>query len=307
MAPLLNTLKDLGCNINFSEKEGFFPFTLEGKGFTKEKISINIEHSSQFLSGLLMASPLSENPVEIQIEGSHGLSYIEMTGQMMEQFGIKVEKSPKGAYLIEKNQSYHPLTYQIEPDVSAACYFYALAPLLGIQVLVKDVYFNSLQGDIEFLKILEKMGCTLKETPQGITISGKKDMLYKGITVDMSACSDQAITLAALAPFATTPTTITGIAHIRHQESDRLQAIATELERMGIACEQHPDSLTIHPASPKPALIHTYEDHRMAMGFSLIGLRAKGIVIDNPLCCKKTFENYFEVMESVVEQLLKKD
>ena len=121
----------------------------------------------------------------------------------------------------------------------------------------------------------------------------------------MSACSDQAITMAALAPFAQTPTTITGIGHIRFQESDRISAIATELTRMGIRCEETADSITIWPGAPTPATVHTYDDHRMAMGFSLIGLRAEGIVIDDPGCCRKTFENYFQVLDQVIQQLTK--
>ena len=119
----------------------------------------------------------------------------------------------------------------------------------------------------------------------------------------MSACSDQAITMAALAPFAQTPTTITGIGHIRFQESDRISAIVTELTRMGIRCEETSDSITIWPGSPMPTTVHTYEDHRMAMGFSLIGLRANGIIIDDPGCCRKTFENYFQVLDQVVQKL----
>ena len=126
---------------------------------------------------------------------------------------------------------------------------------------------------------------------------------YHGVTADMSACSDQAITLAAIAPFADSPTTITGIGHIRFQESDRIHAIVTELGKMGIRCDETGDSITIYPGSPKPSLVETYDDHRMAMGFSLIGLRSKGIVINDPGCCRKTFENYFQVLEDVIGQL----
>lgn len=126
---------------------------------------------------------------------------------------------------------------------------------------------------------------------------------FHGITVDMSACSDQAITLAAIAPFADSPTTITGIGHIRFQESDRINAIVTELRKMGIRCEETDSTVTIYPGTPQPSLVETYDDHRMAMGFSLIGLRAPGIVIDNPGCCRKTFENYFEVLDDVIKKL----
>ena len=204
------------------------------------------------------------------------------------------------------------LDYQIEPDVSAACYFYAMTPLLGIPVCVEHVHFESLQGDVEFLHILEKMGCSAQETengvlllpPAGQTDTGTQVPAFHGITVDMSSCSDQAITLAAIAPFADSPTCITGIGHIRFQESDRIHAICTELTRMGIHCEETQDSITIYPGMPHPCTVATYDDHRMAMGFALTGLRAEGIVIDDPVCCRKTFENYFEVLDQVIAKII---
>ena len=175
--------------------------------------------------------------------------------------------------------------------------------LLGISVIVPGIHENSLQGDVEFIHVLEKMGCTCEDTPKGICVTGPKDGKLKGVTVNMHSFSDQAITLAAIAPFADAPTTITGIAHIRLQESNRIAAICTELARIGIRCEEGEDSITIWPGTPKPALIQTYDDHRMAMGFSLVGLRAEGIVINDPMCCKKTFEHYFDVLDEVIEKM----
>ena len=303
MAPLLAALQELGCEISFSGKEGFFPFTLTGHGFGRDSICIDIDASSQFLSALLIASGLSDKDFHIHVKGTHGMSYIDMTGRMMEQFGVHFSKTPEGAFTIPAGQRYRALSYQIEPDVSAAAYFYALAALLGISVTVKGVYTDSLQGDVQFLSILEKMGGTVKETPAGLCLSGPEGGKLHGVTADMSACSDQAITLAAIAPYADSPTTITGIGHIRHQESDRISAIAENLTAMKVPCVEQESSLTISPASPRPALIHTHDDHRLAMGFSLTGLRADGIVIENPRCCKKTFENYFEVLESTLQAI----
>lgn len=305
MAPLLESLQELGCEISYEEQEGHFPFTLHGHGFGKSDISIDIEHSSQFLSALLIASCLSEEDFSIQVKGTHGMAYIEMTRNMMEQFGVHVDTPTPCCFLTKSGQSYQALDYQVEPDVSAACYFYALSPLLHIPVLVEHVHFDSLQGDVAFIRILEKMGCTAQDTPDGILLLPPKEDSFKGIHVNMSACSDQAITLAAIAPFADRPTTISGIGHIRFQESNRIEAICTELRHMGIVCEEEPDSITIYPGTPKPALINTYDDHRMAMGFSLVGLRSEGIIIDNPGCCRKTFENYFDVLESVIDSLQK--
>lgn len=327
MAPLLDSLKELGCEIlytnsespantdttegNFREgyfregyfREGFFPFTLRSHGFGQDHITINIDHSSQFLSALLIASCLSEKDFTVNVEGTHGMAYIEMTRKMMAQFGVTVDTPTSDSFVTKAGQSYQALDYQIEPDVSAACYFYAMAPLLHIPVMVEHVHFDSLQGDVAFIHILEEMGCTATDTPQGILLTPPAKEGFSGVTVDMSACSDQAITLAAIAPFADSPTKITGIGHIRFQESNRIHAICTELARMGIRCEEGEDNITIYPGTPAPSVVNTYEDHRMAMGFSLIGLRSEGIVIDNPACCRKTFENYFTVLESVIDTL----
>lgn len=302
MAPLLHSLKELGCEILYDTdaREGHFPFILHGHGFCKEQISINIDSSSQFLSALLIVSCLCEKDFTTHIEGTHGMAYIEMTLKMMEQFGVCVQKLSDSAFLTKAGQHYRALDYRIEPDVSAACYFYAMSPLLNLPVRVSHVHFDSLQGDVAFIRFLEKMGCRAADTPRGILLKPPADGIFRGITADMSACSDQAITLAAIAPFADGPTTITGIGHIRFQESDRIAAIAAELSKMGIRCEERKDGITIWPGIPAPSTVETYDDHRMAMGFSLTGLRSPGIVIDNPGCCRKTFENYFEVLEDVL-------
>lgn len=303
MAPLLASLKELGCEVSFEEREGYFPFTLKGHGFGKQRISIDINSSSQFLSALLIASGLAPKDMHIQVEGTHGMAYIDMTCRMMAQFGVRSEKNADGLFTIPAGQAYRAGDYPIEPDASAACYFYALAAILGCPVTVKGVFKDSLQGDVAFLSILQKMGCTLSETSEGLCLRGPADGILKGVEADMSACSDQAITLAAIAPFAEGPVTITGIGHIRHQESDRIAAITENLTAMGIQCIEKEDGLTVHPGNPRPALIKTYDDHRLAMGFALTGLRAEGIVIEDPLCCRKTFENYFEVLEEVIHSL----
>ena len=322
MAPLLDSLNKLGCEIICEGEEGHFPFTLNGHGFCKDKITINVDESSQFLSALLIASSLSHKDFVTSMEGTHGMAYIDMTVKMMEQFGVKttplyycggnadnhdctgcINSSKPYAYQVKSGQSYQALDYQIEPDVSAACYFYAMSPLLGIPVMVNHVHFASLQGDVEFIRVLEKMGCTAKDTKDGILVLPPENGTYHGVTVDMSSFSDQAITLAALAPFADSPTTITGIGHIRHQESNRIAAIVTELKKMGIHCEETESSITVYPGSPKASVVETYDDHRMAMGFSLIGLRSPGIVIDNPGCCRKTFEEYFDVLDDITCRL----
>lgn len=303
MAPLLCALKELGCGILYDAEEGHFPFVLRGHGFRKEQISINIDSSSQFLSALLIVSCLCKRDFTTHIEGTHGMAYIDMTLKMMEQFGVCTEKASGSTFLTRAGQHYRALDYRIEPDVSAACYFYAMSPLLHVPVRVNHVHFDSLQGDVAFIRLLEEMGCLAADTPEGIVLSPPAEGMFHGITADMSACSDQAITLAAIAPFAEGSTTINGIGHIRFQESDRIAAITAELSRMGIRCDERQDGITIYPGRPAPSTVETYDDHRMAMGFSLTGLRSPGIVIADPGCCRKTFEDYFEVLDDVIKRL----
>lgn len=329
MAPLLDSLKELGCEVEYEGEEGHFPFTLRGHGFGRDRITVNIDESSQFMSALLIASCLSGEDFTAVTEGLHGRAYIEMTVKMMKTFGVEavplyycsgergthdcsgcVNSTIPYAYRIKSGQRYRALDIRIQPDISAACYFYAMCPLLGVSVQVAHVHRSKdfLQGDIAFLSLLEEMGCSLEDRPEGALLLPPENGVYHGVSVDMSAFSDQAITLAAIAPFADSPTTIRGIGHIRFQESNRIAAIVTELRRMGIRCETHgsdsPDAITIYPGTPSPATVETYEDHRMAMGFSLTGLRAPGIVIRNPDCCKKTFENYFRVLDRAVAELI---
>lgn len=303
MAGLLASMRELGCGITCQDAEDHFPFILTGNGFGTDKITVDVEHSSQFLSALLIVSCLAPHSMTIRMRGTHGMSYIEMTRKMMEQFGVKVQKPEAGIFYIPAPQSCRALNYEIEPDVSGACYFYALCPLLNVPVKVNGVHSDSLQGDVEFLHILEKMGAHMQETGEGILLSPPVSGHFPGVDVDMSACSDQAITLAAIAPFADSPTTIRGIGHIRFQESDRITAIREELTKMKIKCEEGPDSLTIYPGKPQPSQVDTRDDHRLAMGFTLTGLRSPGIVIRDPGCCRKTFENYFEILEQVIYEL----
>lgn len=322
MAPLIASLRELGCEIHCEEEEGFFPFTVRGHGFGKRLITVDIDRSSQFLSALLISSCLSPEDMTIHIEGEHGMSYIGITTQMMAQFGVCAEPQyycmgngdnhaccgcvnstrPMG-YRVAARQHYQALDYQIEPDVSAACYFYALGALLGVPVQVLQVGRGSMQGDVAFLDVLVRMGCSLREDAEGMILLPPESGRLSGVNADLSACSDQAITLAAIAPYADTPTTITGIGHIRFQECDRLSAIVTELQRMGIRCEHTDCQITVYPGTPRPCTVQTYEDHRMAMGFTLTGLKTAGIVIDNPGCCRKTFEEYYETLEECLIQI----
>ncbi|MDE5865271.1 MAG: 3-phosphoshikimate 1-carboxyvinyltransferase, partial [Lachnospiraceae bacterium] len=231
--------------------------------------------------------------------------YIQMTLSMMKQFGIcfseKKNDNGEKTYVIPGKQEFGVSGFLIEPDLSGAAYFYSLAPLFGIDVLVRNVHLNSLQGDIKYVELLSKLGCSLEDTEEGLWLKGSSITHFTGQTVDMKDFSDQSMTFAAVSVFADTVTEIVNIGHIRFQETDRMAAIINELSRMGIRCQEIPEKegIRIYPGKPNPALIQTYEDHRMAMSFTLVGLKCNGIDIDNPGCCAKTFENYFDLIDSL--------
>lgn len=302
MEPLLSELRKAGVKITCLEKEGHFPFVIESENVNIREITIDTNISSQFASALLMSATLLPDGLTLHMSGERSSgAYVLMTLSMMEQFDIQVVKNGADCE-ITKGQSYGLEEYDIEPDMSAACYFYAMAAILNRKVTVLGTHEEtSLQGDKKFLGILRALGCQVEDLPEGVTVTGVEK--YSGITVDMKDFSDQALTMAVVAAFADTPTRIEHIGHIRMQESDRIQAIINELNRMGVGCKELPeaDGVEIIPAPIQPAEIETYEDHRVAMSFTLAGLRAEGIVIKNPLCCGKTFENYFDVIDSLYE------
>lgn len=304
MKPLFDVLTEMGANITYLENEGFLPIKIQGIGPVSEAdkmfhVKLDISKSTQFLSALMLISPMLKQGLHIEItsERKDG-SYIRITRQMMEQFGATAEFDGTN-YIIPSGVSYKAGTYQIEPDVSAACYFYAAAALTGGRAIVKNVTWNCMQGDLKFIRLLEQLGCTVRETDCGIEVTGVENGKLRGITVDMKDFSDQTMTLAALAPFAESGIRIENIGHIRLQECDRLHATATELTRLGISCEEEENAITIHPGMPKAGIIQTYDDHRMAMSFALIGLKAEGIEIADPMCCKKTFEEYFDILDKL--------
>lgn len=299
MKPLFDALTEMGAEFTYLENEGFLPVRVKGTSAPKTTVELDISKSTQFLSALLMMAPVLKADLQIRITSAKkDGSYIRITRKMIEQFGGTTEFDGE-SYRIKGNQTYRAKAYQIEPDVSAACYFYAMAVLTGGRALVCEVHEDSMQGDKKFLEVLKSLGAKVNDTSKGIEVIGNAKGIYSGIEVNMNDFSDQTMTLAALAPFAQTPTKITGIGHIRLQESDRLSAIATELTKMGIEVEEGEDFLVIQPGKVQPSQVETYEDHRMAMAFSLIGLRAEGIEILNPMCCKKTFEEYFALLDSI--------
>lgn len=301
MKQLLDILKSAGVEFVFQGEEDHFPFVMKSQSVSMKEVQVDTGISSQFASALLMSGALLEDGLTVLLSGDRAEgSYIKMTLAMMGQFGIKAAKV-EGGYQIPHTNDFGLEEYQVEPDVSGACYFYAMAPLLQTDVKVENVHMDSLQGDIMFLKVLGDMGCTITDEADGVKIAGSSLAEYPGMDVSMKDFSDQAMTMAAIAPFATSPTLIRNIGHIRFQETDRIHAILTELTRMGIKCEEVPeyDGIKIMPGMIEECAVETYEDHRMAMSFTLIGLKTGKITIMNPGCCRKTFENYFELIEGL--------
>ncbi len=301
MKELIVPLMDAGAEFVFHENEYALPFTVKGLGEVSEaglNFDVNIDKSSQFLSALLMAAPITKRRMSIHLTGKRSArSYVRITERVMEAFGVKVLHNSDDEYIIEGNLSYGARTYTCEPDVSAACYFYAIAAVCNVSGMVYGVHMDSMQGDIAFVSVLKEMGCVITDTDEGIVVSGPE--VLKGITIDMSDFSDQALTLAAIAPYTDRGVTIEGIAHIRNQESDRIAVMYNELTRMGISCTMFRDGISIMPGVVKPCLINTYDDHRAAMAFAICGLKSQGIRIADPDCCSKTFTEYFDILDEL--------
>jgi len=288
-----------------------YPFTLWPQGLAGGQVSVDLSDSTQFASGLMMAAPYGAQDLRLSAQGDrHQLPYVDMTLAVMEQFGVK-GKAEGGRYTVACGQRYQAQgAYAIEPDLSGAAYIFAAAALAGGKAGVLGVGNASIQGDIRFLKVLQHMGVRFYAEDLGPAADGSPrvgllaerfptEPLKGGVTVDMNAFSDQALTLAALAPFASAPVTITNIAHSRRQECDRIEAMVVNLRAVGITVDEAPDGVTVHPGRPHGATIRTYGDHRVAMAFSLLGLRVPGIVIDDPDCVRKTFADYWDVYEAM--------
>ena len=298
IADLLDALRQIGVSARTQFENGHLPVIVEANGLVGGKTQLDISKSSQFLTALLLIAPYAKNGMEIEVLGSRTMPYIDITRSVMAAFGVQVISEDYTYFRIEGGQQYQPRNYNIEPDASNASYFFAAAALTGGRVTVQHLNLDSAQGDLQFLHILEQMGCQTTVSNTGITVTGPRRQL-KGIDVDMRTISDTALTLAAIAPFADGKVTIRNIEHTRWQETDRIHAMVTELRKLGVPVVEHQDGLEISPAPITPAAIDTYEDHRVAMAFSLIGLKTSGIRINDPECVGKTFPNYFEVLEQL--------
>jgi 3-phosphoshikimate 1-carboxyvinyltransferase len=309
---LIDALNQLGAVLDAANNCPPVKIKASGLPGGRTKIAGNI--SSQFLSALLMVAPYAKAQVQIEVVTElNSKPYVDMTLAVMQDFGVDVQREGHQYFSIPQtpyrsapmrdqssisNQKSKISNYPIESDASAASYFFAAPAICGGTVRVENISLDSRQGDIAFVDILQQMGCTIAETDHCLLITGNSSL--RGVDVDMGDIPDTAQTLAAIAPFASSPTRIRGIASARVKETDRVHATCMELARLGVQVVEHDDGMTIYPCKTfQPSNIQTYNDHRMAMAFSLIGLRVPGITIENPACVSKTFPNYFEVLDSL--------
>jgi 3-phosphoshikimate 1-carboxyvinyltransferase len=295
---LLDALNQLGADVRSENDNACPPVIVHANGLPGGTATVRGDISSQVLSALLMAAPVARSRVELAIQGKLvSQPYVTMTAGVMRAFGVEVDVSNDFARVeIDAPRAYKACRYVVEPDASAASYFWAAAAITGGEVAVAGLPTASLQGDVAFVDCLEQMGCEVRRDDGSITVVGRP---LRGVDVDMNAISDTAQTLAVVALFADGPTKIRGVAHVRHKETDRIAALAAELRKVGADVIEHDDGLTIHPAELRSATIETYNDHRMAMSFAIAGLRVAGIRISNPNCVAKTYPRFFEDLESL--------
>jgi 3-phosphoshikimate 1-carboxyvinyltransferase len=295
VSDLVDGMRQLGAAVEYTGESEKFPLKVPGGGIRGGTAHISGTKSSQFASGLLMAAPYADAPVTLRVDGRKQWPYIGITVAVMRAFGVNVGEA-RDLFSVQP-AVYKPLDYEVEPDASAASYFMAAAAVTGGRVKIPGLGSASPQGDLRFAEVLQDMGCEVELTPNTIEVRGPDRL--RGVDVDMNAFSDTMMTLAAIAPFADRPTTITNVAHTRLQETDRLSAIATELGRLGLTTHQTPSSIRIIPQTPRPAVVQTYGDHRVAMAFAVVGLLAPGIKIRDPGCVSKTFPDYFSRLEEL--------
>lgn len=304
---LVDALTQLGAELEAADNCPPVRISASGLPGGKAKIAGNI--SSQFLSALLMVAPYAKFPIEIEVTTElNSKPYVDMTLGVMKDFGVNLQRDTYRSFKIPiTTYQLPPVTpglespvsiYGIESDASAASYFFAAPAICGGTVRVENMSRTSKQGDIAFLDVLEQMGCIIRKGTDYMEVTCSNHLI--GVDVEMRDIPDTAQTLAVIAPFASSPTRIRGIASARVKETDRVHATCTELRRLGIRVEEHEDGMTIYPCDEiQPGTIQTYNDHRMAMAFALIGLRVNGIHIENPSCVSKTFPNYFEVLDAL--------
>lgn len=309
IGPLVDAINGIGGNVAAQSPNQCPPVVIDGPPIAGGSVAVSGNISSQYLSGLLMAAPLADGDVEFQIDGALiSQPYVHMTIAVMKSFGVTVQHDPSLSWFkIASNQRYEGCDYPIEPDASAASYFFAAAAICGGTATVQGLHRDSLQGDVGFVNCLEQMGCEVVWKADRIEVTGPA---RRGIDVDMSDVSDTVQTLTSVALFVVGPTHVRNVAHNRVKETDRIGNLAIELRKFGVEVDEREDGLSVYPDDngekntdqPSPVVIETYDDHRMAMSLALVGLKRSGVVITNPGCVAKTYPNYFQELDWFVNQ-----
>jgi len=299
IGPLVESLNQLGANVTCESPGGCPPVKIDSARLDGGTVKISGNISSQYLSGLMMAAPLANQNVVLEIDGPLiSKPYVEMTQSVMRDFGVTCTATESlDRFEIQSGQCYEGLEYDIEPDASAASYFWAVAAICGGTATVKGLNKSSLQGDVGFVDCLQQMGCKVTWSENEISVTGPAT---KGIDVDMSNVSDTVQTLSAVALFVEGTTIVRNVAHNRVKETDRIGNLAIELRKFGVKVDEHEDGLSIHPGPLNGADIETYDDHRMAMSLALVGLRQSGVKIHDPGCVSKTYPKFFEDLAKFV-------
>jgi 3-phosphoshikimate 1-carboxyvinyltransferase len=297
--PLLAALRDLGADARSLASNGCPPVSVStAGGISGGAVRMPGDTSSQYFTALLMIAPLFERGLTIDVIGDLvSKPYLDLTIANMRDFGAAVDHEDYARFTVTGNQRYRAREYAIEPDASAASYFFALAAVTNGRIRVRNLGNRSVQGDLRFVDVLEQMGCTVNRDEHWTEVAGPQRL--SGIDVDMNAISDTMPTLAAIAPLASGPVIIRNVEHVRHKETDRISAVVTELRRLGISVDERQDGITVNPGTPQPALVRTYDDHRMAMSFAILGTKSPGILIDDPGCVAKTFPTFFSRLRDV--------
>jgi 3-phosphoshikimate 1-carboxyvinyltransferase len=294
---LLAALQQLNISAQSINGNGCPPIRVSGGLVAGGAVQIDCGVSSQYLSALLLMAPLTSKGLEIEvIKGPVSRPYVDLTLAVMQRFGVEVEAFGYDRFKVAGWQSYDAGHYQVEPDCSQAGYFWAAAAITESEIKVCGIKSDSVQGDLGFVRVLEKMGCSLGFADDGITVTGAP---LQALEVDMGDMPDLVPTLAVVAAFAKGTTVMTNVAHLRAKESDRLAAVATELGKMGIVTNCGDDFITVTGGQPHGAVIKTYDDHRIAMSFSLAGLKVAGVKIEDEDCVGKSFPNYWSVFNEL--------
>ncbi len=297
---LLSGLGELGVKAYSQKGDGCPPVIIESQGLKGGKARINGEESSQFLSGLLMVSPYAERDVRIEMASPLASKpYVDITRDVMSTFGVKMENQSYDSFLIKAGQRYLPQAYRIEGDASSASYFFSAAAICRGKVRVKNLNPNTLQGDIGFLEILERMGCRVTRGGDWIEVQGVD---LRGVETDMNTMPDLVPALAVTAAFALGKTAIQNVGHLRLKESDRIRSLAVELSNMGIRANEGEDWLEIEGGKPRGMEVETYNDHRLAMSFAIAGLAIPGVKIRGEECVNKSFPGFWKELQELSDK-----